>query len=759
MHRRPLWTTKMRDISLPGIHVPFVFLLCAIWAAPCASPAQNDGECERQSVEYLLAQRNAITNWEAFAFANKISGWDLNTPVCEWTGITCNGATGTYDVRTFECRVDSNGYAIGGLCQLPHAAGSLADAAADASSMRALVITNQSLSGAAHICEPTVTNANGSSVAITPPYQTCSDGNAVLPSCALANSAPPSPVDSSSVPIGAIVGGVVGGVALIVLAFFAFRRGGWLRKKRGKPADQESDLDPKLSSGGLKYDPSGQLFQGSSPTDVERGGVPVSAAPGAAGPAVAGMAGDKAAPIIDTLITQSTIAAAAAPSSGAAFAAETRDRLPYALPASYETSGLGPDVDTFISQSTAGHTPPPGSDVPTQHRSAQGSEASASASLSRSTDPLLSYIASVMASRPVQPGSSGQLPLPASGPASATSNLSGMSAVTAPGTPNSPLHADVQQWAVQWNDLDIKRPIGRGSFGWVYLAHWHQTPVAVKVLVNPAEIGAGLELPEQTMSELQRESGVMARMRHPNIVSFMGLCALPPCILTEYCSRGSLFELLRNPAAASQLTWAVRLSLAMDAARGLLYLHTRSPPIIHRDIKSPNLLVDEGWRLKVADFNLSKILSTAKPSSNVNTAGGANNPIWLAPEVVEGGQATAESDVFAFGLVMFELLTWQLPWGIQAHYKASGALCLCLCLGRLGMRPGLQAASIAQMVVSGQRPQVPAREALPGPDLPDADSFEAYCSLMRECYAHAPSDRPTFSEVATRLRALQPSPA
>lgn len=72
---------------------------------------------------------------------------------------------------------------------------------------------------------------------------------------------------------------------------------------------------------------------------------------------------------------------------------------------------------------------------------------------------------------------------------------------------------------------------------------------------------------------------------------------------------------------------------------------------------------------QVADFNLSKIKNTAQTGSSVNTAGGANNPIWLAPEIVEGGQATAESDVFAFGLVMFELLTWQLPWGDAPHYR------------------------------------------------------------------------------------------
>jgi hypothetical protein len=72
---------------------------------------------------------------------------------------------------------------------------------------------------------------------------------------------------------------------------------------------------------------------------------------------------------------------------------------------------------------------------------------------------------------------------------------------------------------------------------------------------------------------------------------------LPPW--AEYCSHGSLYELLREPDAAALLTWNVRLSMAMDAARGLLYLHSRSPPIIHRDIKSPNLLVDEGWHVKV----------------------------------------------------------------------------------------------------------------------------------------------------------------
>ena len=77
--------------------------------------------------------------------------------------------------------------------------------------------------------------------------------------------------------------------------------------------------------------------------------------------------------------------------------------------------------------------------------------------------------------------------------------------------------------------------------------------------------------------------------RHPNLVSFMGLCRLPPCLLTEYCALGSLYDALRqaalSPVAAARLTWRRRLGIALDAARGLLYLHLSSPPIIHRDVR------------------------------------------------------------------------------------------------------------------------------------------------------------------------------
>ena len=96
---------------------------------------------------------------------------------------------------------------------------------------------------------------------------------------------------------------------------------------------------------------------------------------------------------------------------------------------------------------------------------------------------------------------------------------------------------------------------------------------------------------------------MMAAMRHPNVVLYLGVCLDPPCVVTEYCARGSLNDVLKralyNAKYAEQLDWRVRLSMALDAAKGMNYLHTSDPPVIHRDLKSPNLLVDKHWRVKV----------------------------------------------------------------------------------------------------------------------------------------------------------------
>jgi serine/threonine protein kinase len=167
--------------------------------------------------------------------------------------------------------------------------------------------------------------------------------------------------------------------------------------------------------------------------------------------------------------------------------------------------------------------------------------------------------------------------------------------------------------------------------------------------------------------------------------------------------------------------------MAADAAAGMLHLHTRGPPILHRDLKSPNLLLAADWTVKVADMGLSKLMDETTQES---TAGGAANPRWLAPEVLGGKSPTAASDVFSFGVVMWELLTWKLPWSDTPTVL-----------------------NIIGYVLEGGRLALPPVSELPG--LKPSDKLDAYISLMNQCWAQEPSARPDFNTIASELRKLQ----
>jgi serine/threonine protein kinase len=226
----------------------------------------------------------------------------------------------------------------------------------------------------------------------------------------------------------------------------------------------------------------------------------------------------------------------------------------------------------------------------------------------------------------------------------------------------------------------------------VHAAQWREVDVAVKVFKLPAAEEAAA-FTQQLESKIQAEAGLLASLRHPHIVTFMGICKAPPCIITELCSNGSLLDVVKraraSPALAAELTWPRRLRMALDAATGMLYLHALSPPLIHRDLKSPNLLVDVHWRVKIADLGMSKVLEEATAATgSCNTAGAPDNPRWLAPEVLEGRRPTAASDVFSFAVVLWEMLTWELPWaGVTNTFAVSA-------LGSTAWKQGRTAASV-----------------------------------------------------------------
>ncbi|KAK3132035.1 hypothetical protein QOZ80_6AG0514890 [Eleusine coracana subsp. coracana] len=197
---------------------------------------------------------------------------------------------------------------------------------------------------------------------------------------------------------------------------------------------------------------------------------------------------------------------------------------------------------------------------------------------------------------------------------------------------------DVAEFEIQWEEITLGERVGLGSFGEVYRGEWHGTEVAVKKFLQQ-------DITSDALEEFRTEVRIMKRVRHPNVVLFMGAVTRIPnlSIVTEFLPRGSLFRLIHRPN--NQLDERRRLRMALDVARGMNYLHNCTPLIVHRDLKSPNLLVDKNWVVKVCDFGLSRIKHSTFLSSR-STAGTAE---WMAPEVLRNEPSDEKCDVFSYG--------------------------------------------------------------------------------------------------------------
>ncbi|KAL6585444.1 copper transport protein ctr1 [Orobanche minor] len=223
----------------------------------------------------------------------------------------------------------------------------------------------------------------------------------------------------------------------------------------------------------------------------------------------------------------------------------------------------------------------------------------------------------------------------------------------------------VKELNIPRNDVVLKERIGAGSFGTVHRAEWNGCDIAVKILMEQDFHGERFE-------DFLREVGIMKRLRHPNIVLFMGAVTEPPnlSIVTEYLSRGSLYRLLHNHNAKEVLDEKCRLSMAYDVANGMNYLHNHNPPIVHRDLKSPNLLVDKNYTVKVCDFGLSRL----KANTFLSSQSAAGTPEWMAPEVLRNEPSNEKSDVYSFGVILWELATLQRPWDNLTPIQVVGAV-------------------------------------------------------------------------------------
>lgn len=217
-------------------------------------------------------------------------------------------------------------------------------------------------------------------------------------------------------------------------------------------------------------------------------------------------------------------------------------------------------------------------------------------------------------------------------------------------------------------------------------------------------------------AEFRSEALLMAGLEHPNIVQLLGITVRPFCIITELMSLGDLGNFLRRNVAS--LSWELRLLIARDVALGMQFLHDCTPPIVHRDLKSPNILLAEGQPLvaKVTDFGMSVRTGFQVRGRQVF------NLMWLAPEIIQGQPYTEKVDIYSYGIVLWELLNGGEPFA--------------------EFRPKYQFDSQMEdaIVHQGLRPTI------------DASCPTTYKDLMQRCWHEIPAHRPTFIEILRVLR-------
>lgn len=177
------------------------------------------------------------------------------------------------------------------------------------------------------------------------------------------------------------------------------------------------------------------------------------------------------------------------------------------------------------------------------------------------------------------------------------------------------------------DEIHLNRCIGKGSYGEVWLARARNEVVAVKKIFTR-------NLKGEQIDAFCSEASLMCQLKHPNVIDFKGAITQPPdlCILTQYCSRGSLADILMD--RTFPMSHKTEMNFVSQIAAGMHYLHTSNPVILHRDLKTDNLLVTSNWVIKVADFGLTRFLDEKKQMTQVGT------PIWMSPEVCTGEKYT-----------------------------------------------------------------------------------------------------------------------
>ena len=248
-------------------------------------------------------------------------------------------------------------------------------------------------------------------------------------------------------------------------------------------------------------------------------------------------------------------------------------------------------------------------------------------------------------------------------------------------------------------DINYAKKLGEGGFGVVYQGQWQMVPVAIKQL-------KATRLNSEALADFQEEAQRHGLLRHPNIVMLFGVCVETGhyAMVMEFMSGGSLYGFLHSN---QDISWSLRKTIAENVSSGLYYLHNNK--IIHRDLKSLNVLLDDRGQAKLADFGLATLKSETQATATV-AAKPTGTVRWMAPELFKrGGKCSQSSDIYALGWVLWEIASRKIPF--EDERQANDAV-------------------IMDWIKDGERDGIP------------ASTPPQYAALLTQCWQQRAEDRP-----------------
>lgn len=305
--------------------------------------------------------------------------------------------------------------------------------------------------------------------------------------------------------------------------------------------------------------------------------------------------------------------------------------------------------------------------------------------------------------------------------------------------PTRPLDAGKprEEWEIDLSKLELKHVVAHGTYGTVYRGTYDNQDVAVKLL-DWGEDGIATSGDTATLrASFQQEVAVWQQLDHPNVTKFVGASmgtsnlrvplnnsshdvqpSLPSracCVVVEYISGGTLKQfLIRN--RRKKLPFKVVIRLALDLARGLSYLHSKK--IVHRDVKTENMLLDTQRTVKIADFGVARV-EAQDPRDMTGTTGTIG---YMAPEVLDGKPYDHKCDVYSFGICLWEIYCCAMPYADLSFTEVSSSV-----------------------VAQNLRPQIP--RCCPS----------SFANVMKRCWDGNPEKRPEMAEVVRMLEAIDTS--